>query len=158
MVPVGEWTIRNAAIPCWVRENQIKRIYENRTCGEYEYGFRPTPWELVHLRLFILLAFRKTMNHWLLMSQVYHGGSIRRVIESLRLKKGTKISSPMANPSPLCPLTTSLSDTFTHFLNTSWDCDFTTSLGSLCHCLTALPENNFFLIFNLNLPWHNLRP
>ena len=30
--------------------------------------------------------------------------------------------------------------------------------GQLCHCLTALSENVFFLISNLKLPWPNLRP
>ena len=40
----------------------------------------------------------------------------------------------------------------------SRDSDSATSLGSLFQCLTTLLENNFFLISNLNLPWHNLRP
>jgi len=38
------------------------------------------------------------------------------------------------------------------------DGDFTTSMGSLCQCLTSLSEKEFFLIFNSNLPWHNLGP
>ncbi|KAK4824091.1 hypothetical protein QYF61_010602 [Mycteria americana] len=38
------------------------------------------------------------------------------------------------------------------------DGDSTTSLGSLFQCLTTLSVKKFFLISNLNLPWHNLRP
>jgi len=30
--------------------------------------------------------------------------------------------------------------------------------GSLCHCLTALSEEKYVLIFELNLPWCSLRP
>ncbi|KAK4829075.1 hypothetical protein QYF61_002019, partial [Mycteria americana] len=52
----------------------------------------------------------------------------------------------------------SLSTTSTHLLNTSRDGDSTTSLGSLLQCLTTLSVKTFFLISNLNLPWHNLRP
>ena len=44
------------------------------------------------------------------------------------------------------------------FLNTSNDGDSTTSLGSLCQCLTIFSVKTFFLISNLNLPWCNLRP
>ena len=39
-----------------------------------------------------------------------------------------------------------------------WYGDSTTSLGSHCHCLTALAEKKWFLTPNLKLPWHNLRP
>ncbi|KAK4827080.1 hypothetical protein QYF61_014182 [Mycteria americana] len=38
------------------------------------------------------------------------------------------------------------------------DGDSTTSLGSLFQWLATLSVKNFFLISNLNLPWHNLRP
>jgi len=44
------------------------------------------------------------------------------------------------------------------FLITSRDGDSTTSLGSLFQCFTTLSVKKFFLISNLNLPWHNLRP
>jgi len=44
------------------------------------------------------------------------------------------------------------------FFNTSRDGDSSTALGSLVQCLTALSVKKFFLISNLNLPWHNLRP
>ena len=43
-------------------------------------------------------------------------------------------------------------------LNTPGDGDLTTSLGSLCCCITTLYEIKPFLIPNLTLPWCNLRP
>jgi len=52
----------------------------------------------------------------------------------------------------------SLSTTSKQFLNKSRDGDSATSLGSLFWCLTTLSVNKFFLISNLNLLWHNLRP
>jgi len=51
-----------------------------------------------------------------------------------------------------------LRTTSKHFLNISRDSDSTTPLGSLFQCLTTLSEKNLFLITDLNLPWHNLRP
>jgi len=48
--------------------------------------------------------------------------------------------------------------TFTRFFNPSRDGDSPTALGSLFQCLTTLSGKKFFLIFNLNLPWCNLRP
>jgi len=44
------------------------------------------------------------------------------------------------------------------FFNTSRDGESITSLGSLFQCFTTLSVKKFFLISNLNLPWHNLRP
>ena len=52
----------------------------------------------------------------------------------------------------------SWSTTSTRFFNTSRDGDSTTSLGSLFQCLTTVSVKKFFLISNLNFPWHNLRP
>jgi len=52
----------------------------------------------------------------------------------------------------------SWSATSTQFLNTSRDSDSTTSLGSLFQCLITRSVKAFFLIYNLNLPWWNLRP
>ena len=52
----------------------------------------------------------------------------------------------------------SLSATSLQFLSTCRDGDPTTSLGSLCHCLTALLEKKFLLISNLTIPQCNLRP
>ena len=43
----------------------------------------------------------------------------------------------------------SLSTTSKRFLNTSWDGDSATSLGSLFQCLITLLENRFFLTSNL---------
>ena len=48
----------------------------------------------------------------------------------------------------------SLSATSTCFLNTSKDSDSTSPF----QCLIALLEKKFFLISNLNLPWHNSKP
>ena len=45
-----------------------------------------------------------------------------------------------------------------HFLNTFRVDDSNTSLGSLFQQLITLSEKKFFLIPNLNFPWHNLRP
>ena len=52
----------------------------------------------------------------------------------------------------------SLSTTSKQFLNTSRDGDSTTSVWSLFQCLTTLFVKKCFLISNLNLSWHNLRP
>jgi len=50
-----------------------------------------------------------------------------------------------------------LSATSKHLLNTSRDCDPTTSLGSPFQHTTTLSENKFFLISNLNFRLRNLR-
>jgi len=62
-----------------------------------------------------------------------------------------KLEKPSEHPQaiPLRPLTVSLSATSPWFLNTSWDNDHTTTLGSLCQCMTALSEKKLFLIANL---------
>ena len=62
-----------------------------------------------------------------------------------------KLEKTSENPQaiPLRPLTVSLSAISPWFLNTSWENDHTTTLGSLCQCLTALSEKKFFLIANL---------
>ena len=52
----------------------------------------------------------------------------------------------------------SLSATTPHLSNTSKDDDSTTSLGSLFQFLATLSENEFFLICNLNLTCHNVKP
>ena len=54
--------------------------------------------------------------------------------------------------------TMSLNTTSQCSLNTSGVGDSTTSLGSPLQCLTTLLEKQYFLMSNLNLPWHNLRP
>lgn len=50
-----------------------------------------------------------------------------------------------------------LSVTSTHLLNATWGDDSTTSLHNLFQDLATLLVNRYFLIFNLNLPWSNLR-
>ena len=72
-----------------------------------------------------------------------------RIIESFRLGKTTKTTKSSPNLPPPCSLTMSLSAISTLFLNTSRDWDSTTSLGSLCWCITTLSEKKFFLISNL---------
>lgn len=52
----------------------------------------------------------------------------------------------------------SQSATATGTLNTSRASDSTTSLGHLFQYLTTLSMKKFFLMFNKNLPWNNLRP
>jgi len=69
-----------------------------------------------------------------------------------RIIKVGRSRSPTINPSPPCPLTTSLSTTSTQFVNTSEDSDCTTSLSNVSHCLTTLTEKKLFLIPNPNLP------
>ena len=64
------------------------------------------------------------------------------IIESLRLEKSSK---NIQSNHQLMP-TMYLSARSPCFLNTPRDSD---SLGSLCQCLTILPEKKF-LIFNLN--------
>ncbi|KAK4810503.1 hypothetical protein QYF61_004283 [Mycteria americana] len=69
-----------------------------------------------------------------------------------RWKRPLRSSSPTVNPTPPCLLNHVLKR---HIYT---DGDSTTSLGSLFQCLTTLSVKKFFLISNLNLPWHNLRP
>ena len=82
----------------------------------------------------------------------------RRITESLRLEKTSKILYPNHHPITSCPLPMSLSATSTWFLNTSRDGDSTTLLGSLFKCVTILSKNKFSQISNLNFPWHNWNP
>lgn len=52
----------------------------------------------------------------------------------------------------------SLSATSTRLWDTPRGGDCTTSLGSPVRCLTTLLVQKFFLMFNVNLSWCNLRP
>ena len=52
----------------------------------------------------------------------------------------------------------SLSTTSTCLLKSFRDGDWTTCLGSLFKCLITFYMKKCFLISNLNLPWHHLRP
>ena len=73
-----------------------------------------------------------------------------RITESLRLEKISKITKSNHQPTPTMPTDHVLSATSTRLWNTSRDGDCTTSLGSLCHCSTALSEKKSFFISNLN--------
>lgn len=72
-----------------------------------------------------------------------------RVIESFRLENTSKI--PKCNPNPPCLLTVPPGATSLRSWNTPRDGESPTSLGSLCHCVTALWEKIFFLISNVSL-------
>ena len=83
---------------------------------------------------------------------------IRRIIESLRLEKTSKIIT--SHHQPITTMPAKPLPEVPHpqvFLNTSRDGDFTTSPGSPFQCLATLSVKKFFLISNLNLPWRNLR-
>ena len=95
---------------------------------------------------------------------------LKKITESLRLEKTSKITK--SDPSP-CPLTMSLSATSPHFLSTSRDNDSTTSLSVPMHhssfgeeiflsiqpkavASCARGEVSFFgLIHLLCAKWHN---
>ena len=66
-----------------------------------------------------------------------------------------ELQDPQAQPQPT---PTSLSATSPRLWNTSRGGDSTTSLGSLCWCITTLSKQTFFLLFNLTHSWCNLRP
>jgi len=66
-------------------------------------------------------------------------------------KRPLQSSSPTISPFSRCTLTMSLGVTSTCFFEHLQGGDSTTSMGSLCRCLTTLLEK-FFLISNLNLP------
>jgi len=68
-----------------------------------------------------------------------------------KVGKTTEVIQSNYQPMPVTTLDLSLSAVSTQLLNTSRDSGSTTSLGSLCHCLTSLAEKKFFLISNLNL-------
>ena len=82
-----------------------------------------------------------------------HGYLVCRIIESLMLEKTSKVTQ--SNPNSPHHV---LSATSPRFLHTSGTVTPTTSLGSLCQCLTTLSEKKLFLISNLNLCWCNLKP
>ena len=70
----------------------------------------------------------------------FWGSEVHRYIESQNhysWERPVRSFSPTVNPSPPCPLTTSLSATSVLSLNTSRDSATTTSLGSLCQCLNT---------------------
>jgi len=78
-----------------------------------------------------------------------------RIIEPFRLEKTSEIPKLNSNPFPHAhqphPLVPQLHGSGT-------PPGTLPPHGQLCHCITTLSENNFFLISNLTLPWHDLRP
>ena len=56
----------------------------------------------------------------------------------IKVGKTAKIIQSNHQPTPSCPLTTSLIVISALFVSTSRGGDSTTSLGSLCQCLTSL--------------------
>ena len=93
----------------------------------------------------------KGQNHLVLVGKrvLWHRHSHRII----KVRENTKII--MTNH-PAIP-TMSLHTTSPQFLNTSRDSDSSTSLYSLCHCITAFCGKKFFLISNLNLSWCSFR-
>lgn len=79
---------------------------------------------------------------------MFHG-----ILESLTLEKTSKITESTPRP-----LTMSLSATSPCLMNTLSGGDSTTSPGSPRQRITTLSEKKCFLIANLNLPCHSLRP
>ena len=83
---------------------------------------------------------------------------VYRIIEKQRLEKTLGLSSPIINPSPWCPLNhVSMCHIYTileHFQGW-WLNHFP---RQPLPCLTTLPEKKFFLLSNLSLLWHNLKP
>ena len=75
-------------------------------------------------------------------------------------KRPLRSSSPTVHPTTPCLLNHNIlkCHIYMFFWNTSRDRDSTTPLGSRFQCLTTLSVEKFFLISNLNLPWHNLKP
>lgn len=82
-----------------------------------------------------------------------------RNIELFRLKKASPLRlSPAVNPALLCSLLNCiLKCHITYLSNASRDGDCSTSLGCLFQCLTTFSVKKVFVIYNLNMPWHNLR-
>jgi len=78
----------------------------------------------------------------------------QRTVESLRLEESSKIPKPNLSPPPPCPLTTSCSATSQTPAGT------VTPPPPWASCATAslLSEKKLFLISNLNLLWHNMKP
>ena len=104
-------------------------------------------WGVSHEHDFPAFSYKR----WLPYKNQRESNSNELIIESLKLRKITKIIQSNHQSIPTMP-------TSTFSLNTSRDSDSTTPLGSLCQCLTTLSEKQFLLIFNVNLLWHNLRP
>lgn len=78
-----------------------------------------------------------------------------RIVQSFSLKNNPKIKSYYLSQHCQGYVPSTIS---THLLNASRDDDSNTALRNLFQGLTILSIRTFFLIPNLNLPWHNLTP
>ena len=99
----------------------------------------------------VILRLEKNMGSGIDFSswKTKHDHLTSNFIESLRLEKTTRIIKSNHQPITTIPSTVSLSATSTHFLNTSWDGDSTTSLSNPLQYITT-PEKKWFLISSLS--------
>ena len=152
----------------WVTKRNFKyHLQKSLITLKYSFPLSPTTahaakfWLRCSIPYFIWITYPaviawELLPVWVVWETVWHSSRSCCFIELYMLEKTTKMIQSNPNPSPPCPLTTSLSATSPWFLNTSRDGDCTTSLGSLCHCSTALFEKRL-LISNLILPACSLR-
>ncbi|XP_051625283.1 uncharacterized protein LOC127461479 [Manacus candei] len=82
----------------------------------------------------------------------------QRVTGSAGLEGTFEIINPSLDPTPLWFPAHGTDATSSLSLNTSRDGESTPSLGSPFQWLSTLSAKKFFLISNLNLPWHSCRP
>lgn len=75
----------------------------------------------------------------------------KRPLRSSSPITNTALPGPTLNNAPRCYM-------YGCFLNISRNGGFTTSLGSVFHCLITLLMKKFFPVSNLTFPWQNLRP
>ena len=94
-------------------------------------------------------------NHRITGSENHRIAQVGKDLKDHRVQ--TQPNHPTPTPTALRSIM-SLSTTSRRLLNTARDGDPTTSLGSPFQCLTTLSVKKSFLIANLNLPLHNLRP
>jgi len=153
---------------CWASgQDEVENPYfygqYSVQTGLVKWWFQPPPgtnlkMATIPLGCRLLLLFLS--GFWVILSFVYVTAAVtcsdgvwcdHRII-----KVGKDLSDHLVQPStyhqyfPAMLLTV----TSSHFLNTSRDGDPTISLGSLCQCPTAFLDK-LFLLFNLDLPWHN---
>ena len=123
-------------------EKHLKFVH----CFHGDHASIQSPWVTGRRRRMLSLEVHKTAYSYKKLfcfnskqiSVFWRTASVLSIIESFRLEKTIKITSPSptTNPSPPCPLTMALNATSTQFLNSPRDGDSTTSQGSLCQYLT----------------------
>ena len=79
---------------------------------------------------------------------------VHTIMDSLRLERPLRLSSPAVNPSPHCPLI-HVPQCHIHMFLEHLQGQL---LGNLFQCITTLVENKCFLISNRILSWCNLSP